>query len=197
MSTYCAQDVILNMEIRRCLRQSAGLLTQLSSCLGSDRGALKSQLHHWLDFGWGIFISPNFCLLIDPPKTNNPDSRGTGCCPEPQALSIQLHGSSKGNVASGLPPLLNSHPQSNQRPAIPLGLTSPQLPYVWPGAHLPSSQPLHTQQLHSPAIPWWPAEVCWGCFCPGNWCSRTGRCWGGGPSATSSPAAGPERWSPW
>ena len=38
LSTYSVQDAVLNMEHQKCLRHSASPLTQLSACLGSDRG---------------------------------------------------------------------------------------------------------------------------------------------------------------
>lgn len=50
LSTYYVQNTVLNVDIQRHLGHSASL-TQLSACLGSDRGVFESQLCHLLDFG--------------------------------------------------------------------------------------------------------------------------------------------------
>ena len=58
------------------------------------------------------------------------------------ALNAQLSQQLRGNLVPGLSPLLNSHPQSNPRPAVPLGLhlasAAPS-----PVGRLPSLQPAH------------------------------------------------------
>lgn len=52
--------------------------------------------------------------------------------------------------------------------------------------------------------PWLCVWAGWGCSCPSSWCILTRRCWGGGLSATGTPAAGLSRrspgwrwWQPW
>lgn len=54
-----------------------------------------------------------------------------------------------------------------------------------------------TDLLHPLRVwPWWCVWAGQGCSCPDSWCILTRRCWGGGLSATGSPAAGLPRHCP-